>query len=132
MSDCERCQERDEQEAIMKSFDAQKKNEESSCSCAVKPAEKVDLAEDPQFRAYYDFVASFSKQLKECLLSGISFQERMLKLYYELKHCDLLQDHNKVAEIVREILDISRMQEVNVSVTKKTAEMLDEKLHGSH
>jgi hypothetical protein len=132
MSDCERCQERDEQEAIMKSFDAQKKNEESSCSCAVKPAEKVDLTEDPQFRVYYNFVASFSKQLKDCLLSGVSFQERMLKLYDELKCCDMVRDHGKIVRIIREILDIARMQETNASVTKKTAEMLEERMSGTH
>jgi len=124
MSGCERCEERGEQETILAGMEELRKKETSCLS-----SKNVD---DPQFKEFYDFAKNYSKQLKDCLLSGVSFQERMLKLYDELKGCDMVRDHGKIVRIIREILDIARMQETNASVTKKTAEMLEERMSGTH
>jgi hypothetical protein len=126
---CERCEERDEMTEIMNGFG---KKEKSAQSCPTKNGFAPKDMEAEEFKNWYNQIAGFSKQLKECLLSSASFDEKMQNLYNELKTLDLLKDRVQIVKIAQTMLDYARMQETNAAVARQTAEILVEKIHGNH
>lgn len=115
--DCEACEERKKQEEILNRINGNGKKE-------------YEILQQDNFKEWYNNVSRFSKQLKECLLSGESYNSKMVELFNELKELDLAKDKEKIINIISTILDYARMQEVTINVTKKTAEMLIGQIHG--
>jgi hypothetical protein len=72
-----------------------------------------------------------SKQLKDCILSALSFSEKLQKLYDQLHYYDLKKDKIEISKLIRTIEDYAQMAKVNDSVIEKTAEMIREKTVGA-
>jgi len=127
---CERCEEEERRDGILKSFED---NKQLSCSVEKPTDIKLDLKilADEEYNKWYKSIAAMSKQLKDCILSALSFSEKLQKLYDQLHYYDLKKDKIEISKLIRTIEDYAQMAKVNDSVIEKTAEMIREKTVGA-
>lgn len=127
---CERCEEEERRDGILKSFED---NKQLSCSVEKPTDIKLDLKilADEEYNKWYKSIATMSKQLKDCILSALSFSEKLKQLYDQLHYFDLKKDKIEISKLIRTIEDYAQMAKVNDSVIEKTAEMIREKTVGA-
>jgi hypothetical protein len=127
---CERCEEEEQRKKIFDSF----KNgpQQNACSLQKKDAKLQELMKDEQFNAWYQTIAKMSNQLKECILSSISYTEKMKNLYDELIRLDMMTDKKEIINLLTMIKAYANMAQVNDSVIRSTTEILLEKTVGNH
>lgn len=127
---CERCEEEERRDGILKSFEDNKQ-----LSCPVeKPTDiklDVKILADIEYNKWYKSIAALSKQLKDCILSTLSFSEKMQKLYDQLHHYDLKKDKSEIIKLMRMIEDYAQMAKVNDAVIEQTTTMIINKTVGA-
>lgn len=127
---CERCEEEERRDGILKSFED---NKQLSCSVEkptdIKPDEKTFA--DEEYKKWYISIVALSKQLKDCILSTLSFSEKMQKLYDQLHHYDLKKDKSEIIKLMRMIEDYAQMAKVNDAVIEQTTTMIINKTVGA-
>lgn len=127
---CERCEDEEQHEKIMESFEEQK----NSPSCPLKKqtdSKTEEIERSEQFKMRYQIIAKMSKQLKECILSSMSYSKQIQELYVQLSKCDLVKDKEEIVKIIRTIEDYAQMMAVNDSVIEKTSQIIVEKTVGA-
>lgn len=127
---CERCEEEERRDGILKSFED---NKQLSCSVEKPTDIKLDLKilADEEYNKWYKSIAALSKQLKDCILSTLSFSEKMQKLYDQLHHYDLKKDKSEIIKLMRMIEDYAQMAKVNDAVIEQTTTMIINKTVGA-
>lgn len=126
---CERCEEEEQRRKVLDSFTGPQQN---ACFLQKKDAKLQELMKDEQFNAWYQAIAKMSNQLKECILSSISYTEKMKNLYDELIRLDMMTDKKEIVNLITMIKAYANMAQVNDSVIKSTTEILIEKTVGNH
>lgn len=127
---CERCEEEEQRREVLDSF----KNgpQQNACSLQKKDDKLQELSKNEQFKAWYQAIAKMSNQLKECILSSISYTEKMKNLYDELLRFDMTTDKKEIIKLLTMIKAYANMAQVNDSVIRSTTEILLEKTVGNH
>jgi hypothetical protein len=127
---CERCEDEERRDGILKSFED---NKQLSCSVEKPTDIKLDLKilADEEYNKWYKSIAALSKQLKDCILSTLSFSEKMQKLYDQLHHYDLKKDKSEIIKLMRMIEDYAQMAKVNDAVIEQTTTMIINKTVGA-
>lgn len=128
---CERCEEEERRDKILQSFEKQSK--ETSRPIEEPTNIKVDdkFLADEEFNIWYKSIADMSKQLKDCVLSALSFAEKIKQLYDQLPRYDLRKDKNEIVKLIRMIENYAEMAKVNDAVTERTAQMILDKTVGA-
>jgi len=127
---CERCEEEERRDGILKSFED---NKQLSCSVEKPTDTKVDekFLADEDYKHWYKSIATMSKQLKDCILSALSFSEKMKQLYDQLHNYDLKKDKGEIVKLMRMIEDYASMSKVNDAVIEQTTMIILEKTVGA-
>jgi hypothetical protein len=136
---CERCEEEEKQEQILKS---QKSLGCSKCSgCAIKPkiinlneetenAKEIleELGKDVEKR-HKELIAGYDKQLVDCLIEISKFQTKMLPMYDEyMKKGDI----EECAKILQQIARYLILTMSSAATAQTTIEMILQKTRGSN
>ena len=128
---CERCEEEEQRNEVLDSF--KNGSQQNACSLQKKDVKLQEPSKDEQFKdAWYQAIAKMSNQLKECILSSISYTEKMKNLYDELLRFDMTTDKKDIVKLLTMIKAYANMAQVNDSVIRSTTEILIEKTVGNH